>query len=140
MRVMVVDDSSVIRERLVVMLSNIPSADVVGVAATAEDALGSVVRLRPDVVVLDIRMPGMSGLDALPRFRELVPAATVIVLTNYPQDQYRSECLAAGASFFLDKSKEFRRFRDLLVELAEGRPAIQISAADGGITRLPSAG
>jgi len=107
LRVFVCDDSASVRERLVTMALDLPEVDVVG---QAEDAPGSVDAIRqaqPDVVILDIRMPGGSGIEVLRRLKRMTPAPAVIMLTNFSYKQYRATCEAAGADFFLDKSTEF---------------------------------
>lgn len=71
--------------------------------------------LRPDVVILDINMPGGSGIEVLHDIKQLSPSPRVIMLTNYSQPQYRRKCLDAGADHFFDKSTEFEKIRDVLV-------------------------
>lgn len=116
MRVLVVDDSVVVRDRLVLMLSELQDVEVVGIADDAPGAIASVARLRPDLVVLDIRIPGGSGFEVLEQVRRGGPSTVVIMLTNYAYPEYRQRCLAAGADFFFDKSTEF----DRIPELVEG--------------------
>ena len=69
---------------------------------------------KPDVVILDIRMPDGSGIDVLQTIKQGEPAPAVIVLTNYPYPAYRQKCLQAGADFFLDKSTEFDQIPELI--------------------------
>lgn len=118
MRVLVVDDSIVIRDRLVMMLTGVPRVGVVGVFGSADAAIDAMAKLAPDLVILDVRLPGRSGLDAIPEIRRLAPAAEVFVFTNFPFDHYRSRSLDAGASYFLDKSKDFRELCRLVEERA----------------------
>ena len=86
---------------------------------TSVDALG------PEVVVLDIRMPGGSGIDVPKHVKRQRPAPVVIMLTNYPFPPYRSRCLAAGADFFFDKSTELDQVAGALGELARRGAANQ---------------
>jgi DNA-binding NarL/FixJ family response regulator len=118
MRVIVVDDSVVIRDRLVAMLTGVPDVGVVGVFGSADSVLYALTKLSPDLVILDVRLPGRSGIEALPHIRRLAPAAEVFVFTNYPFDRYRSRCLEAGAARFLDKSKDFLELCRLVEERA----------------------
>jgi len=120
LRVFICDDSASVRERLVTMALDLPEVDIVG---QAEDAPGSVDAIRqaqPDVVILDIRMPGGSGIDVLRRLKKTAPAPAVIMLTNFSYEQYRTKCEAAGADFFLDKSTEFDQIALALEQVRQG--------------------
>jgi DNA-binding NarL/FixJ family response regulator len=114
-RVLIADDSVIVRERLVSMLSEFSGIEIVGQARDATEAIDAIRRLRPDVVILDIRMPGGSGIDvlrAIKKGRKAVPR--VIMLTNFPYSQYRKKCMDAGADFFFDKSSEFENVAHVL--------------------------
>jgi DNA-binding NarL/FixJ family response regulator len=118
MKVLVVDDSATVRERLVEMLSAIDGVEYVHTAARASDALDAIQSGRPDVVVLDIRMPGGSGLVVLEALRVHSPDTLTIVLTNDPAPQWREASLRMGAQFFFDKSAEFQQAVDVVARLA----------------------
>lgn len=107
-RVIVVDDHPVVREGLRTMLSGDPTVEVVGAAASGEEALEMVSRLEPDVVLTDIRMPGMSGIEVTRRIKEVRPATAVVVLTMYDSETYVLEAIRAGAAGYLvkDSSQE----------------------------------
>ncbi len=120
-RVLVVDDSKVIRDRLVTLLSGIMGVDVVGVASNGVDAVEGFDRLRPDVTILDIRMPGGSGLQALREIRARSSSTMLMILTNYPTDQYRKRCLRMGANHFLDKSADIDRLLEIVSDLSSER-------------------
>jgi len=118
MKVFIVDDSSVVRERLVAMLSEHPEIEIVGQAADAFSALEAIPHLKPDVVILDIYMPGSAaGMYVLEKIGSGRNAPIVIMLTNYSYDQYRKRCLDAGAAFFFDKSTEFEKVPEVLMAL-----------------------
>lgn len=117
MRIFVADDSAVVRDRLVVMLSDLPNVDVIGVADNVSKALESVRRLTPDVAIVDIRMPGGSGFDVLDDIKKRLPETVVIMLTNYANEQYRKRSMEGGADFFMDKSSEFDRIPRVLAEM-----------------------
>ena len=114
MRVFVADDSPPVRERILSLLEGIPGVQVVGHAEDAIAARLLITALQPDVVILDINMPGGSGIEVLHDIKQEAPSPTVIMLTNYSQPQYRERCLEAGADYFFDKSSEFERIRDVL--------------------------
>jgi YesN/AraC family two-component response regulator len=105
--VFLADDSALIRERLPAMLAEITGVEVIGQAADGIDAVNSVRYLKPDIVILDIRMPGKNGMEVLQELKKFEPAPCVIMLTNYPYPQYRKKCLDMGADYFLDKSADF---------------------------------
>lgn len=117
MKVFIVDDSAILRQRLVDILSELEEVEIVGQAEAPLEAINSIRKLNPDVVILDLRLSGGSGIDVLKNIKKDKPSPTVIVFTNYPYPQYRKMCMAAGADFFLDKSTEF----DKLIEVFKQR-------------------
>jgi DNA-binding NarL/FixJ family response regulator len=106
MKILIVDDSAVVRERLVGMLSEIEGVEIAGEAENPQEAIEAIRRLKPDAVVLDIQMPGGNGIDVLEQIKKDSPAPMVIMLTNFPYPQYRKKCMEIGADFFFDKSTE----------------------------------
>jgi DNA-binding NarL/FixJ family response regulator len=117
MKVFIADDSQVLRERLEEMLSELPGVEIMGYAQDVPGALTSIKTLQPDVVILDIRMPGGSGVDVLQDIKKDKKTPMVIVLTNYPYPQYRKKCMDLGADFFFDKSTEFEKVTAVFKEL-----------------------
>jgi DNA-binding NarL/FixJ family response regulator len=108
MIVLVVDDSPAIRARLVAMFAGAPDVDV-REAGEASAALALMAEAAIDVVVLDLRLPRISGLELLSRIKAIDPSVRVIVLTNEVSEQHRRECLLRGADQFFDKSRHFTR-------------------------------
>jgi DNA-binding NarL/FixJ family response regulator len=102
-RVLLVDDQPLLRTGFRLILQSEPDIEVVGEAADGEVALAQVRALRPDVVLMDIRMPRMDGVEATRRLRELEDPPQVLVLTTFDLDEYVVESLRAGASGFLLK-------------------------------------
>jgi DNA-binding NarL/FixJ family response regulator len=119
MKVFIADDSIVIRERLIEMITEIEGIEVTGEAGTAAEALPLIIKLKPNVVILDIRMPGGNGISVLETIRKTNLNMKVIMLTNYPYPQYRQKCKEAGADFFFDKDTEFKKVSNTLKILAE---------------------
>ena len=111
---LIADDSPIIVERLVQLVEKVRGVERLDQADTVATASEAVRRVRPDVVILDMQMPGGSGLDVLKVIKEDGIACTVIVLTNFAYPQYRRKCLQGGAQFFLDKSTEFEKVSELL--------------------------
>ncbi len=119
MRVVVVDDSIMVRERLVKMFSEIPAVAVVGEAGNSLEALNIIEDKKPDVVVLDIKMPGDSGVEVLKRVKKKNSSIITIMLTNYPKEQFKEKCLGYGADYFFDKSEEYPKVTEVLKTLTE---------------------
>ena len=116
MKVFIADDSAVVRERLIDMLSELPDVEIVGQAEDGLQATNLIEKLTPDVAILDIRMPRGNGIEALQNIKKNNPALIVIMLTNYPYPQYRKKCMKAGADYFFDKSTEFEKVTEVLKE------------------------
>jgi two-component system, NarL family, response regulator DevR len=114
-RVLLVDDSEKIRERLAAMLSENDQIRVVGQVGNARDTMDAMLRLRPDTVILDIRLPGKSGIELLKGIKARYPEAMVIMLTNFDNIQYRRQCRQLGADHFLNKTLEFEKIIDTIL-------------------------
>ncbi|MCK5212635.1 MAG: response regulator transcription factor [Dehalococcoidia bacterium] len=119
MRVFVVDDSPLVRERLVALLSEVEGVEVVGTADNADEGIDSIRKLKPDVAVLDIRMPSGSGIVILEAVKREEGCPCIIMLTNYPYPQYRKKCMDAGADYFFDKSSEFHKVTEVLAGMVQ---------------------
>jgi len=102
MNVYVVDDSAVVRERLISMLSEMKKTEIIGEGGDAVEAFQFIQQSNPDVVILDLRMPGGGGMGLLKKLRKSARIPITVVLTNYPYPHYRKKCLEAGAKYFLD--------------------------------------
>ncbi|MFB6558013.1 MULTISPECIES: response regulator [unclassified Streptomyces] len=119
-RVLIVDDQVMVREGFSVLLNAMDGIEVVGEAVDGREAIEQVSALRPDVVLMDIRMPRMNGLEAT---REIVAADTdakVLVLTTFDLDEYVYQALRAGASGFLLKDASARQLADGVRVVAAG--------------------
>ncbi|MET9429136.1 MULTISPECIES: response regulator transcription factor [unclassified Streptomyces] len=119
-RVLIVDDQMMVREGFSVLLNAMPGIEVAGEAVNGREAIARVAELRPDVVLMDIRMPEMNGIDAT---REIVAAdgdAKVLVLTTFDLDEYVYQALRAGASGFLLKDASARQLADGVRVVAAG--------------------
>jgi len=116
--VFIVDDSEIVRDRLTSMLSEVPSINIIGYADNPLAATESIVRSKPDVVILDIFLTGGSGIHVLKNIRGKQITSKVIMLTNYAQEEYKKKCFEEGADFFFDKSIEFDRVIDVIQKLS----------------------
>ncbi|MEV0344838.1 response regulator transcription factor [Nonomuraea sp. NPDC050680] len=121
--VVVADDQAVVRAGISAFLDAEPDLTVVGQAADGEAAVALVTSLRPDVALMDIRMPGMNGLAATTRITAEVPATRVVVLTTFNLDDYVFAALRAGAAGFLLKDTDPERVIDA-VRVAAGGDAL----------------
>jgi len=120
MNVVVVDDSRIHREGVVNLISELPGINIVGNAGNSIDAIRVVQKTKPDLVILDIKMPGESGIEILKKIKKINRAAVVIILTNYPGKQYKAECYKAGVDYIFDKSLEFKLVPVILGKLQQG--------------------
>ncbi len=119
-RVLVVDDHPVVREGLVAMLEDEQDFQVAGEAGSAEDALALLTTARPDVILLDLELPGMSGVDAIPRLAAALPDARVIVLTAYDTDERVLGAIKAGARGYLLKGASAGEIAQAIREVYAG--------------------
>jgi DNA-binding NarL/FixJ family response regulator len=118
-RVFIADNSMPILERLKVMISDISEIEIIGEAKDGIGAIKAVRELNPDVVILDIKMPGVDGIDVLNYIKNNTQNITVIMLTNYPYPQYRKKCMELGADYFFKKSTEFENVMETLKQLIQ---------------------
>jgi DNA-binding NarL/FixJ family response regulator len=105
-RVLIADDHAVVRQGLRTYLELQDDVEVVAEAADGEEAVAAAAQHTPDVVLLDLAMPRLDGIAALPRLREVAPAARVLVLTSFGEDERVFTALRAGAAGFLLKDTE----------------------------------
>ena len=121
LRVLVADDSEPVRRLLCQTLSALEGVEVVAHAADGAEALRQVEGTRPDVVILDLHMPRMSGLKALRLLAQAGTPPAVIVLSNETADLYRTACREAGAVHMFDKTTELDRVETALLGMARAR-------------------
>ncbi|MEV8341556.1 response regulator transcription factor [Streptomyces niveus] len=123
-RVVLADDQPLIRSGLRVLIADHPDLDVVGEAGTGAQAVRLVRELRPDVVVMDIRMPGMDGIEATGLITAGPESARVVVLTTFDDDEYVYAALRAGASGFLIKDMSLEGILSAIRVVAAGEALI----------------
>jgi len=127
-RLLIADDHPIVREGLRTLLSEEADIEVVGECSSGEQAVTDAGRLEPDVVLMDLRMPGLGGLGALKRIRMLRPRTQVVVLTSFAEDKDVQEAISAGAVGYLLKDA----LRDDLLRAVRnasmGRPSLHPEA------------
>ncbi|MFG3111460.1 response regulator [Streptomyces tendae] len=139
-RVLIADDEPMIRAGVRAVLATDPDIDVVAEAADGHDAVELVRRHRPAVAVLDIRMPGVNGIDAAAEIRATVPDTSVIMLTTFGEDDYILEALGGGAAGFLIKSGEPEELVAGVRAVAEGAAYLSPKVAARVVAHLAATG
>jgi DNA-binding NarL/FixJ family response regulator len=141
-RVLVADDQRVVREGLVLLLELLGGIEVVGAAADGEQAMALAADLRPDVVLMDLRMPRLDGVAATRRLRERDPGVRVIALTTYDDEHSVMEAVRAGARGYLTKDARAEEIRQALEAVVRGEaaidPAVQHHLLDALVTGAPA--
>ena len=120
-RVMLVDDHEVVREGLRTLLGRQKGMLVVGEAASAEEAIATAARAKPDVIVMDVRLPDGSGVEACRTIREARPETRVIMLTSYADDEALFASIVAGAAGYLLKQTRGQQVIEAITSVAQGR-------------------
>lgn len=128
-RVLLVDDQRLMREGLRTLLELEPGLAVAGEAANGQEALALYAELKPDVVLMDVRMPVLDGVEATRRLLARDPAAHVIILTTFDDDEYVFEGLRAGAQGYLLKDVSIQELADAIRTVVGGGVLIQPSVA-----------
>ncbi len=124
-RVLVVDDHPMLREGVAAVLALQPDMVLIGEAENGAEAVARHRELRPDVTLMDLQMPGMSGLEAIETIRAEFPAARIVVLTTYAGDVQALRALKAGATGYLLKSTLRRELLDTIRNVHAGRRHLQ---------------
>lgn len=128
-RLLLVDDQRLMREGLRTLLDMEPDLQVAGEAGNGQEALDAYKSLLPDVVLMDVRMPVLDGVDATRRLRERWPAARVIILTTFDDDEYVFEGLRAGAAGYLLKDVSIQELAEAIRAVMAGGVLIEPSVA-----------
>ncbi len=128
-RLLLVDDQRLMREGLRTLLEMEPGLTVAGEAGNGQEALDAYARLLPDVVLMDVRMPVLDGVEATRRLRQRWPAARVIILTTFDDDEYVFEGLRAGALGYLLKDVSIHELADAIHTVMAGGVLIEPSVA-----------
>jgi two-component system, NarL family, response regulator DevR len=135
-RLLIIDDHEMVREGLKAMLVTEPDFSIVGDAANAEQALELVERLHPDVALLDVRLPGVSGVEVCRTVTERYPETAVIILTTFTDENLVARCIQAGARGFIVKDIERFDLKRSIRAVARGEAAIDPKAAVAVLAQL----
>ena len=117
MKIVIADDSSLMRDRIKSLLNGLKEKLVIHEAENGLDALKLIKDIKPDLSILDIRMPEMNGIEVLMKIRELKMKTKICILTNYAYPQYKKKCFEEGTDYFLSKSEEFEEIKIIITDM-----------------------
>lgn len=117
MKVLTADDSALMRERIINQLNEFRDDIQVIEASDGFEALDMIITHQPELAILDLRMPGLSGLDVLRKIKAIGSKSRICILTSYPYPQYLEKCMEAGADYFLSKSDDFGELNSALSDV-----------------------
>lgn len=137
-RVFVLDDQAIVRAALKRLLADECGFHVIGDSGDPREAIEQVAKLRPDVVTVDITMPGLSGIDALPKLKAASPRSRFLILTNHESGRFLEEALQAGASGFLTKDSEPQELKVAVESVSQGRNYVTPRVTNALVERLMS--
>lgn len=135
-RLVIIDDHEMVREGLKAMLVTEPDFQIVGDAADAQQALLLIEQTKPDIALLDVRLPGMSGIEACQIITRRYPDTAVIILTTFTDEELIAQCIQAGARGFIVKDIERFDLKRSIRAVARGEAAIDPKAAVAVLARL----
>lgn len=122
--ILIVDDHAVVRQGLRAYLATQPSLTILGEASSGQEAIRMVGELVPDVVLMDLAMPGMGGVEATREIKRISPRTQVLVLTSYHDDEHIFPALRAGAISYLLKDVEMETLAEAIIKAAHGEPSL----------------
>ena len=135
-RILLAEDHAMVRQMLRLLLEGASDFEVVGEAENGFEAVGEAVKLEPDIVLMDMVMPGLDGLEATRRIKRSVPRVRILILTGYPSEQADLQALRAGALGCLNKTAVTAELERALRDVHEGHPYISAERIGAGIDPL----
>src|SRR3712207_5941305 len=124
---LVVDDHTVVRQGLDLLFGDMEDLELVGTVATGEEALDAVARLQPEVVLMDVRLPGIDGVSAVKRIRETAPSVKFVIFSAYGDKRLLSDAIAAGARGYVMKGSPPEDLVRAIRTVAEGNAFVDPS-------------
>ena len=116
MKIVIIDDSEMVRTSLTDILQTSGCYKIVGHASNISDGLNVILETKPDLAILDINMPGGSGISLLEHIKKNNLVSKVIMWTNYADDNFHALCMRMGADYFLDKSRDYDKLLSVIGE------------------------
>ncbi|HMD90225.1 MAG TPA: response regulator transcription factor [Anaerolineaceae bacterium] len=135
-RILLVDDHKLVREGTHQLLDEVADFSVVGEAADGLEALDLIERLRPDVVVMDVRMPRLNGIEATHQIKEIFPETEILILSAYEDDCYVFPLLEAGANGYLLKTASGKELEQAIRTIRRGEMALDSHIANRVVQRM----
>ena len=128
-KVAIIEDDDTIRQGYEFLISNTPGYQVVGAYASAEDAVKRIGESAAEVILLDIELPGISGIEAIPKFKRILPNAYILILTVYESERLIFESLSNGAAGYLTKNTSAAKIMDAIKEVMDGGGPMSVNIA-----------
>ena len=135
-KILIADDHPVVREGLSSMLKKVPDFEVVGEAANGQETIDKALALKPDVILLDLRMPVLDGVEAMRRIKEQNQSIKYVVLTTYDNDEYIFQGIEAGATAYLLKDSPREELFKAIKTVANGESMIHPTIATKVLNRF----
>ena len=128
-RIVMIEDDEIIREGYALLISQVEGYSVVKSYASFDDAVKTIADDAPDVILLDIELPGTSGIAAIPKLKKMLPGAHILILTVYESEKQIFEALANGASGYLTKNTPAAKIIESIKEVREGGGPMSVNIA-----------
>lgn len=138
-RVVVVDDHKVVRVGLASLIGDDSELTVSAMVGTAAEALEAVQKHKPDILLLDLRLPDRQGIDIVAEVKEVSPVTRILVLTSYGEDDVVAAAVAAGVDGFLVKTADEKLLLDTIHRLARGEPVLRTQVSEALVRHLRNA-
>jgi DNA-binding NarL/FixJ family response regulator len=138
-RILIVDDHAIVRQGFAALLKTVPGFEVVGEASDGQEAVEAFRKLRPDVTLMDLRLPKLNGVEAIARIRGDSPGARIIVLTTYDGDEDIYRAMQAGAKGYLLKGMDLRELTEAVRTVHAGKSRIPSQVAEKLAERMSGA-
>jgi DNA-binding NarL/FixJ family response regulator len=127
--VVIIEDDETIREGFTYLINAAPNYSVVNSYPSVEDALPELAKEKPDVILLDIELPGIKGIDAIPKIKNLLPKTFILMLTVYENEDMVFTALSNGASGYLTKNSSSEKILDAIQEVVDGGAPMSMNIA-----------
>lgn len=138
-KVLICDDQDIVRQGLQLILETSPGIEVVGIARDGAEALELVSETKPDVVLMDLKMPGMNGIQATRLIRDRYPATHILALTTFDADEWVFDAIRSGAAGYLLKDTPRDRLVEAIRDTVEGKTHVDPAVAGKLLSKLRQA-
>lgn len=129
LKIVLIEDDETIRSAYTFLLGHSSGLEVIGAFASAEEALKKLPEIQPHIILLDVELPGINGIEAIPKLKRIVPAAQILILTVYEDEAKIFEALAQGATGYLTKNTPSAKIVEAIREVSDGGAPMSIGVA-----------